>query len=382
MAPTELRQRLLERLRRKPTWFGVLVVVIVVASLVGGYRAHHYVSRESNYCAACHSSAARAVHQHAHNGIACQNCHASSFASGVNLTLRSIVGANVSRVKHGETSAKLCQSCHLDPKSKRPISGTSGHVAHVINKPNLECKNCHELRDHGTQVDESACARCHSTLTMHDSGMVRVTCLSCHNFTSPPTAKGSIPATGCPKCHGGRQLAADDPERALQSQRVISAEVTHGNVNACRLCHDPHAAEAKSRRSGMDCDRCHKGIGTQVQTAAVAGHPGCATCHQIHGPRPQTPGLCAQCHGKKLASNECAYVVEQASRLLDLPQAAYLQNYPRRLCRVPQARRGNARGLDGDAPFRLLDLSPWPFRSQARGKLRQLSQRKASPWAP
>ncbi len=302
MAPIDPKQRLLERLRSAQVRIGLLIIALVGAVIFGGYQANHYVTRESAYCVSCHSNATQAVSQHAHKRVPCQDCHAASFSKGAQLTLRGWFGANVRSVVHGETSAKSCRSCHLNPKSVRPIGATSGHIAHVINKPQLTCGNCHELKSHGTKVDESACARCHSTLTMHDSGMARVTCLSCHDYKAAPTADGSIPAIGCPKCHSGRTLGPNDPDRALQSKRTIAADVTHGNVNACRLCHDPHAADAKSRRSGMDCDRCHKGISAQAEKNAVVGHPGCGTCHQIHGPRPHTPGLCAQCHSKQLAS--------------------------------------------------------------------------------
>jgi hypothetical protein len=209
-------------------------------------------------------------------------------------------GGSGKSIPHGKADLKRCRTCHLDQKSNKSIGGTSGHLVHVFNKSHLKCNECHEIKDHSTKIDESACTACHAKSTMHDHGMARVTCLSCHDFKALPTANGSIPATGCPKCHSGKPSGPSDSDRSLLSKRIINVESTHGNVNACRLCHDPHVADESARRRGMDCERCHKGVTTQQQQNEIAGHPSCSTCHQIHGPRPQTPALCAACHQNKL----------------------------------------------------------------------------------
>lgn len=295
-----LRQRLLESLQKASTRVGLVLFLVVCAAVAGGFRAHHYITREPAYCGSCHRDASRAVSQHAHKNTACQDCHRADFANGVRLTVNGWFGGNGKSIRHGATDLKLCRTCHLDPKSKKDISRTSGHLVHVVNKPHLTCNECHQLKAHSVNIDGGVCARCHTKLMMHDSGMARVTCLSCHDYKAPPTANGSVPATGCPKCHSGKPPGPTVADVSLMSKLVISQDSTHGNVNACRLCHDPHATEAGARRRGMDCERCHKGITTQQQQTPIAGHPNCSSCHQIHGPRPHTPALCAQCHQNKL----------------------------------------------------------------------------------
>ena len=298
MAALELKRQLLEGLKQR--WNRVaLALLLVVGSILGGYRAQHYVTRESAYCISCHSDTSKSVSLHVHAKQACQDCHQSEFGRGVRVKVGGWLGGG-KPAAHATPNLKSCRSCHLEAKNPKNIGVESGHQAHVVNKPQLSCNQCHEVKAHSTKLLAGACEKCHSKVTIHDSGMVNVTCLSCHDFKAPPTAKGSIPATGCVKCHSGKPAAASGIDASLLSKRVISAEATHGNVNACRLCHDPHTANAGDRRRGMDCERCHKGVMTQHSQTAIAGHPNCSTCHEVHGPRPKTPELCARCHEKKV----------------------------------------------------------------------------------
>ncbi len=306
MAAVDFKHRLLERLRKAPNRVGLLLLLLVCTAFAGGYKAHHYVVRESAYCLSCHSDTSKTVSQHAHKNLACQDCHRSEFWKGSRIAVGGWFGGSAKSVLHGQPDYARCRTCHLDPKSKKNIALTSGHLAHVVNKTKLLCNECHELKSHSTAIREGVCQKCHSQLIMHnrgemnDRGMAKVTCLSCHDFKAPPTATGGIPATGCMKCHSGRPTGPSSVDPSLLSKLVISADATHGNVNACRLCHDPHAADAGDRRRGMDCERCHKGVMTQHQQSQIVGHPNCTTCHQIHGPRPKTPALCAQCHQRKV----------------------------------------------------------------------------------
>jgi hypothetical protein len=296
MAAPALLQRLLGGLRTR--WKKIAFVpVLVVAVFLGGYRAHRYVTRESNYCLSCHSDANQSVGLHVHRNQRCQDCHRSDFGKGLAVKVGGWFGSKPSA--HGQPDLKKCRTCHVDPKGPKNIGTESGHLIHVVNKPQLTCNQCHAVKSHSTKLLEGACQKCHSKVTMHDSGMTRVTCLSCHDFKAPPTPKGSIPATGCIKCHSGKSVSPN-VDGSLLSQRIIGADATHGNVNACRLCHNPHAPDASDRRRGMDCERCHKGVMAQHRQTAIEGHPNCSTCHEVHGPRPKTPGLCARCHESKV----------------------------------------------------------------------------------
>ena len=300
MVAVEFKQRLLQGLTKRRNRLLLLLLPLICLAVAGGYRSHRYITRQPEYCTSCHGETARGVAAHAHKKLVCQDCHRSEFSTGVRIKVGAMLGRDVRSIAHGRPDLGRCRTCHLDTKSPKNIALTSGHLAHVVNKPSLRCDTCHQLKGHSTSIREGVCQQCHSKLTMHDRGMSRVTCLSCHDYKAPPTANGSIPATGCMKCHSGRPASPSFVDPALISKRVISADATHGNVNACRLCHDPHAADAGDRRRGMDCERCHKGVMTQHQQSSIGGHPNCSTCHQIHGPRPKTPMLCAQCHQRKV----------------------------------------------------------------------------------
>lgn len=291
-------------MRKRLTRVGLLVAALLIVVGVAGYRVEHYVSREPAYCVSCHSVAAESARQHAHKSLACQDCHSASLAKGMQLLARRQLGLAATPA-HGKPNQASCRACHTGAATARSIARTSGHVVHVLGKSakaQLTCDKCHQLKGHQTKANQTACAQCHSELVMHESGMVRVTCLDCHDYKAAPTSKGSIPAIGCPKCHDGRALGPDDPKRALQSKYVVAPDVTHGNINACRLCHDPHRLDQDRRRRGTDCQACHKNTVTQMRASGAKGHTNCATCHQTHGPRPQVPTLCAGCHENMLAT--------------------------------------------------------------------------------
>ena len=82
MVAIELKQRLLERLRKAPTRLGLLLVLVIGSALIGGYKAHHYITRESAFCVSCHSDTSKAVSQQVHKNLTCQGCHNSKFLTG------------------------------------------------------------------------------------------------------------------------------------------------------------------------------------------------------------------------------------------------------------------------------------------------------------
>jgi hypothetical protein len=300
MVAFETKRWLAKMMSRLATRIGLVLGIVVGVGLAVGYKAHRTITRDPQFCVSCHSGTSKSWAAHAHKNRACQECHKSEFASGVKLWTFAQLGKTPPPRSHGVPDLQRCRTCHADSKSSKSIAKSSGHLTHVLGKLQLKCDQCHQLKGHSTKVGDGVCQQCHSTLSMHDRGMAKVTCLSCHDYNAPPTAKGSIPATGCPKCHSGKAAGVSIADPSLLSKLVINSDATHGNVNACRLCHDPHAADAGDRRRGMDCERCHKGVTAEHQQSAIAGHPNCSTCHQIHGTRPQTPALCAPCHQAKV----------------------------------------------------------------------------------
>jgi len=305
------------RTRQRLARQGLLLVAVLCALSVAGYALSQHVTREPAFCASCHGAAAESALQHAHKTLRCQDCHSASTLVGLHVLATRWLGAD-RLPAHGRPSQRSCQECHSGPSVARRIQETGGHVVHVFGKRggrasrgaevgvagcdavagclSLTCGQCHQLAGHQVQANRTVCAQCHAPLVMHESGMVRVTCLDCHDFKAAPTRQGTVPANGCPKCHDGRTLASDDPGRGLQSSRVVASDVTHGNSLTCRLCHDPHRVDRDARRLGHDCETCHRSTVAQARQAGTKGHPDCSTCHQTHGPRPKTPSLCVPCH--------------------------------------------------------------------------------------
>ena len=296
------------RFRTKHLWIWAKMIrlrawlafaVALAAASIAGMKVRHYVADDPRFCSSCHVEAAGAAAKHAHRHVACQKCHRTNALVALKLYVGSWFGKTQQLSAHGQPDRARCKTCHLEGKGRTVVTLTGGHSVHVVNGPHLGCVECHELRGHSTELVSSACQRCHKKVGVHDRGMAKVGCLDCHDFLAPVTSGRPIPATGCPKCHGGSPPAALAKRSKNLSRLAITSKVIHGNVNACRLCHDPHSPDLFDRHAGTDCDRCHRGVVQEQQGANIPGHPDCSICHEVHGPRPKTPELCVRCHDDK-----------------------------------------------------------------------------------
>lgn len=284
-----------------PRRLALYVFLVVTAALAGSgaRKVTRHVTVVPAFCVSCHSSVPQALKGHPHSKLPCSDCHSAQVSTGLRLLAQSLVGMKGNAKGHGALDKTACKNCHLQQQKQSIAARSAGHRGHVLSGPKLDCSNCHELENHQTANRKSACNDCHKTVAVHDSGMTSVPCLSCHQFLSPNPRGTQILATGCPACHSGSRK--DQPLAATRTKPVTPEQV-HGNVNACRLCHNPHEADPNRRRQGPDCNNCHRGVVEQHAKAGISGHKECSLCHEIHGPRPKTPDLCVKCHENKLTA--------------------------------------------------------------------------------
>ncbi len=277
----------------------IAVSFLVLLAGLGGAstrRLQRYITSESAFCLSCHGKVASDLGTRAHSKLDCGSCHRSEFFTGLGLW---VAPGRAKSAKHGQIDLGRCKTCHFDQQKDSRTAKSIGHQNHVTAKAHLACNKCHELQKHQTPVNPRSCGACHDKVKVHEHGMNEVACLSCHQFTKEGRA-GDPEATGCPTCHSGQPL---QPGQAFTSTKTkpITAAVVHGNVNACRLCHEPHRPDPANRRHGGDCASCHQRIVDQNVKANIPTHRNCAECHAVHGPRPKTPDLCVRCHSKEAA---------------------------------------------------------------------------------
>jgi Cytochrome c3 len=285
----------LARIGRVLRRHAVLATVVLLSTILAGIlarRFHRWVTRDPRFCLSCHGAVAEQMQGHAHAGLPCANCHRSDLVSGVRIFVQR--GASTA-APHGQVDQSRCRTCHFQVQKSSIVAKSGGHLLHVLSDKPLECSACHIPKDHQSTVDRGACHRCHDKIVVLEHGMGEVACLACHSFLEPSPDGHSMAEKGCVNCHTRTGAAPG----ARLSTELITSENTHGNVNACRLCHHPHATSPAERRKGANCAACHQRIVEQNRAAPIAGHPGCETCHQVHGPRPKTPALCVRCHADK-----------------------------------------------------------------------------------
>ncbi len=277
--------------RRLPIALIVLLVAMAALGGVGARRLQRFVTSDPAFCLSCHRQVGSDLGVHAHAKLSCGNCHVSNFAAGLHIWVTS---NSAKSTPHGQVDLGRCRTCHFDQRKDSKTARSIGHQNHVTGKTQLTCDKCHELKKHRSPVNTRSCAACHDKVAVHEHGMTEVACLSCHQFIKEGRA-GDPGATGCPTCHSGKPLL---PGQAFTSTKTkaITAAVVHGNVNACRLCHEPHRPDPTHRRLGNDCASCHRRVVDQHIEANIPTHRNCAECHSVHGPRPKTPDLCVRCH--------------------------------------------------------------------------------------
>jgi len=284
------------RRKRRMAWV-VIACLILLAGLGGAAtrRLHRHITSEPTFCLSCHGKVATDIGRHPHSNLDCGSCHRSDFSAGIGLW---VFPGKATSTKHGQVDLGRCKTCHFDQRKDSKTARSIGHQNHVTAKVHLTCDKCHDLKLHQSSINSRSCAACHEKVRVHEHGMNEIACLSCHQFIKEGRA-GDPGATGCPTCHSGKPPQPGQGFVSTKS-KPITAAVVHGNVNACRLCHEPHRPDPANRRHGTDCASCHKRVVDQHIEANIPTHRNCAECHAVHGPRPKTPDLCVRCHSAQV----------------------------------------------------------------------------------
>lgn len=187
-------------------------------------------------CLACHrnrpTASGRLEASHAHNSIACTQCHSIHAHNGADLVAR----------KPADINAQ-CEGCHLDVKASfaQPFH-------HRVPELAMTCVDCHN--PHGsfkpglmrlTSANEPGCLTCHSDkrgpfpfehAPVRDEG-----CQSCHMPHGSENAKMLIRqdvAQVCLECHAGLPTA---PRTVLGVVPPAFHDLTSPQFRNCTVCH-------------------------------------------------------------------------------------------------------------------------------------------------
>ncbi|MBN1610803.1 MAG: cytochrome c3 family protein [Polyangiaceae bacterium] len=283
---------------------GLALLLLVPASAVAALRTYRYFTQDRSFCVSCHHDSRMHLRESSHASLPCASCHSVKFKSSAAQYFATKFEGSQATVPHAAADRSRCEACHLrNPQGVLPIAQTVGHKLHVLGKPRLMCTECHGGTRHIESPNPAACPRCHRDVRVRDPAMAKVPCVACHSFLARATTGGPEVVNDCQRCHGGNGGASSltrFSDRLPAS--VVGPDSVHGNVNACRLCHNPHSADPAKQLSGKDCGRCHGRIARERELGGDPAHDTCETCHAVHGPRPDLDNGCARCHADRAPS--------------------------------------------------------------------------------
>ena len=278
-------------------WASAGLVTLAVAGLLLSASAY---TAQPGFCANCHSMQAAYADwsRSAHQGVACNACHARPGPTGY-------LGRQLAFA--GET---FSQALGRVPER---IDGTA---------PNSGCLRCHGAVLKGTMRTETLivrhrdflqsgakCADCH--LAHKDKGRKVASmpqCVICHNGTDAPAACSTChrrdvgaggkrdvvkiniaPMRGCDGCHSVERCSAHHGTVMPHEQNWFKE---HGKIASgadepiCWRCHE--------RRDYASCRRCH----TAIPPHDMRGRPGWVSTHQavVRDKQPYALRNCKVCH--------------------------------------------------------------------------------------
>jgi DmsE family decaheme c-type cytochrome len=292
---------------------------------------------------ACEPGAEWRYSVHAHNGVACVDCHTAHYnvppgtpattepsqvrtgspdANRVTLTAYRQESQTVSLKGTSNNlnaaAPNVCYKCHCDMQEYQMIAGP-----HQICGPNgFNCTTCHD--PHGKireTTRKDLCLDCHKsgspTMAFHSSthNDFGVACTDCHN----PHPRTRVPLTRAvaltnTKVNRPKRLAmaVDEPGTCFKCHPKIfgltslpSHHPIKEGLMTCSDCHDAHGQDEgnlKAERLNLLCWKCH----ADKQGPFVYEHPpvteDCGYCHNPHGSvannllHQPTTVLCLRCH--------------------------------------------------------------------------------------
>jgi nitrate/TMAO reductase-like tetraheme cytochrome c subunit len=285
----------------------VLILALLAAAAVYGYRVYDYVQHDNDFCLSCHLMVDpyERFAQSDHRGLGCKACHQPTPAARAQMGLTQIIRNPSELEAHAEVPNERCEACHVkgNPSEWTIISQSAGHRVHLeSNSPSLsglQCVQCHSSSVHEFTTTDKTCGQsgCHENVTIQLGKMSKLTlhCAVCHDFTRPVAQSGGAADTigallrpqaqECLSCHAMRlrmRMPEDDPHNG-----------------ACAACHNPHPqttpAEAVRSCANSGCHEAPEKITPMHKGLSAGGLADCTTCHRAHEFRITTQ-QCAGCH--------------------------------------------------------------------------------------
>jgi len=277
----------------------------VLASMVRGVEGEPRLLRSESDTAGLYVDG-EALHDSAHAGISCTQCH-----------------LGIERLPHRQRLATLsCADCHAE-EGKLVAETPHGGGADKGGLKLPGCTDCHSAPHEVARVPEQR--------TFEAVVGIVETCSSCHGNEAPDEAspgksfhdnihghglfkKGLVSAPSCADCHGYHKvLPKESPESAMHPSKV---------PGTCGECHkgveDTYLASVhgKNLMSGREdaatCTSCHKGhespkVGDELLSSV---YKECSQCHadlavsylrSYHGKATElgdhAVAVCSSCHG-------------------------------------------------------------------------------------
>jgi hypothetical protein len=308
---------------------GSTVGVFLLALLGMGYKVNHYMEHDNDFCRGCHifipagqpfvrpdTGTYLIVNQleGKHDTLECHDCHLPDKIAQAQELVLWMINRPDKVPPHAKVPPTVCKSCHEQGEAKefwQDIANTAGHRLHFesdsLQDKQVECLTCHARSAHRFVPVDSTCAQqgCHLTADVtirlgkmaeaEQSGLVRMHCAVCHEFTAEVPRLATVDSAGetlrpgeeqCFSCHQMKERLSDfdprrdphggkcgmchnmhtnvEPKDALKScatagchddwERVDTGKIHRQAVENCETCHTPHAA----RVDASDCAGCHE----------------------------------------------------------------------------------------------------------------------------
>jgi DmsE family decaheme c-type cytochrome len=305
--------------------------------------------QRSEVCLQCHEQnqcepgARWRTSVHAHNGVACTDCHTSHYnvppgtppttvaavSSGAPPTARlvnhvqpeeppAVMQTIREASRHlGAIAPQVCYRCHSNMAQFENVA----HPHQMLGPNGFTCATCHD--PHGKIRNETRtdlCLQCHNnsspTMAWHSSthSLHGVACTDCHN-PHPHTGVQALVNISHTAARRPKRMpmSVDEPNVCYKCHQKTYAEnalpshhpIKEGKM-VCSDCHDGHGQAKGNLREASSvnqvCFRCH----AEKQGPFAYEHPpvteNCAICHNPHGTvannllHQPTTFLCLRCH--------------------------------------------------------------------------------------
>ncbi len=310
-------------------------------------------AERSEVCLKCHQqdqcepNASWRTSVHAHNGVACTDCHNAhynvppgtpavdpqiaatgpvakqvDFVPDAKLQIEDMASSTIDQEflratsNHlGAVTPQICYQCHSSMQQYEKLA----HPHQIMGSKSFTCDTCHD--PHGSVRQETRsdlCVQCHNdapTMAWHSSthSLNGVACTDCHNPHPDTMVEETVGIKHTNLIRPKRMpMSVQDPQTCYKCHPKVYAQnampshhpIKEGKM-VCSDCHDGHGqtqGNLKEATVNQLCYRCH----ADLQGPFVYEHSpvaqDCSICHNPHGAvannllhQPAT-FLCLRCH--------------------------------------------------------------------------------------